>query len=246
MTAIPTPPPLTPVNKTPIWEDFLDIFYAPSVVFERRKADPKFFIGFLVVSILAAVILLAGKGLLQGAFDADFARGIALAMKKNPQLTPEMMEKGKAIGQTFTTVFLGIATPIAILLVGPILWLCGKAVGATEEIGAAWMVAMYAYFPRVLGSVFLVVQPLLLSNDSIKGMTSLSVGPARFFDPATSNLGVMALMGRLDLFTIWGTVLLAIGLKVTGKVSLGKALTAAGLVWLIASAWPVIAGLRAG
>jgi hypothetical protein len=40
-------------------------------------------------------------------------------------------------------------------------------------------------------------------------------------------------MGRLDLITIWVTVLLAVGLRVTGKVSKGRAAIFGILMWLI-------------
>ena len=43
-------------------------------------------------------------------------------------------------------------------------------------------------------------------------------------------------MGRLDVFTIWVTVLLAIGLAVTGNVSRSRAAIAAAIVWLLGAA----------
>ncbi|HEY9428204.1 MAG TPA: hypothetical protein VIR34_13695, partial [Gemmatimonadaceae bacterium] len=42
-----------------------------------------------------------------------------------------------------------------------------------------------------------------------------------------------ALLARVDIFTIWVTVLLAIGLSVTGKISRQKAAFAAIIVWII-------------
>ena len=40
-------------------------------------------------------------------------------------------------------------------------------------------------------------------------------------------------LGRFDLITIWVTVLLAVGLYVTGKVSKGRATIFGVLMWLI-------------
>lgn len=244
MSAIPTPPPLSPTEKTPVWEDLLDILYAPSRVFERRRAEPRILVPFLVVTILVAVILLAGKGLLQGAFDADFARGMATAMKANPQLTPDQMEKGRGFAQTFTTVLLLVGAPIAMLLLGVIIWICGKIVGAAEDIAAAYMIAAYAYVPRIIGAVVLVAQPVVLPPESVKGFASLSVGPARFLDPDTANKLAMAFGMRLDLFTIWSTAIIAIGLQVTGKVSAAKAWIVAAIVWFLPSVFAIIGALR--
>jgi hypothetical protein len=40
-------------------------------------------------------------------------------------------------------------------------------------------------------------------------------------------------MGRFDLITIWLTILLAVGLYVTGKVSKGRAVAFGIAMWLI-------------
>jgi hypothetical protein len=47
------------------------------------------------------------------------------------------------------------------------------------------------------------------------------------------------------VFTIWVTVLLAIGLSVTGKIPRRRAAIAAGLVWLLGAVPLVLSALRA-
>jgi hypothetical protein len=54
-------------------------------------------------------------------------------------------------------------------------------------------------------------------------------------DPDTTNPLLYQLLGRLDLITIWVTVLLAIGLYVTGKVSKERAVVFGILIWIIGS-----------
>lgn len=244
MTAIPTPPPLTP-EPPAAWEDLLEIFYAPSAVFERRKATPQFWLAFAVVAVLVAVILYAGKGILQPAFDAEFTRGMAQAMKANPQLTADQVEKGRGFATTATTIFLVFGAPIAMLILGPIIWLCGKMVGAVEDVTAAWMIAALAYVPRIIGAVLLVAQPLVMPPEKVNGFASLAIGPARFLDPDSSSKLLMLVATRLDLFTVWSTVIIAIGVKVLGKVNWAKAWTAATVVWLIPALFGLIGVLRA-
>ncbi|MGH7589884.1 MAG: YIP1 family protein [Gemmatimonadales bacterium] len=244
MTAIPTPPPLSP-EAPAAWEDLLEIFYAPSAVFERRKASPRFWLAFAVVSVLVGVILFAGKGLLQPAFDGEFTRGMAQAIKNNPQLTPEQVEKGRGFATTITTVIFVFGAPIAMLLLGPIIWLCGKIVGAVEDVTAAWMIAALAYVPRIIGAVALVGQPLVMPPEKVNGFASLALGPARFLDPESSSKLLLLIAGRLDIFTIWSTVIIAIGLKVLGKVPTAKAWMAAAVVWLVPMLLGLIGVLRA-
>jgi len=51
-------------------------------------------------------------------------------------------------------------------------------------------------------------------------------------------------VGRIDVFTIWVTVLVAIGLAVTGKISRGKAAIAAAIVWLVGALPTLASALR--
>jgi hypothetical protein len=48
----------------------------------------------------------------------------------------------------------------------------------------------------------------------------------------------------VDVFTIWETVLLAIGLEVTGKVSKSNAYLAAAIVWFIGALPALLGALR--
>ena len=50
---------------------------------------------------------------------------------------------------------------------------------------------------------------------------------------------LLAVVGRIDLFTIWVTVLLVIGLSVTGGISRARAFMAAPIIWA-AGAIPLI------
>ena len=56
--------------------------------------------------------------------------------------------------------------------------------------------------------------------------------------PAVFHI-LLALFGRVDVFTIWITILLAIGLSATGGISRSRAAMAAALVWL-AGALPAL------
>ena len=83
-----------------------------------------------------------------------------------------------------------------------------------------------------------------MKPEQLTGLTALSFGPARFVDPTTTSPVVVQLLNRFDLFTIWVTVLLAIGLCVTGRVSKQRAAIAGVLFWVVGSLWPVLSALR--
>jgi len=234
-----------PPQKTALWEDFLEIFYAPSRVFARRGGN-EWGIPLLVLIVLAAILTFATWGLLKPLVDAESARAFAERVSKL-NLTPEQIEQQRdAIAKFsgFVPIIIIAATAVLPLIVGLFLWLVGKAVGAVESLGEAIMIGVYSYFPRLIGSVVLAGQAALMPEDKLKGLASVSIGPARFMDPEQTSAGMLAMAGRLDLFIVWSTVLLAIGLKVKGKVSMGQAAIAAFVVWLLGSIQAIAALVR--
>ena len=237
---LPPAPTAKPASR---WEDFMDIFYAPSSVFARR-ASSGFGIPMLVVTLLIGLIFLANSGVMQPIMDAEFTRATAAAMKKNPQVTAEQMAQFRGMGEKFAKVFAFIVTPVAIFCIGVVLWLVGKLVDAKQTVGAALMVAAYAYLPRVVEGVVGGIQGLLMDPASLNGRFALSLGAGRFFDPDTASPLLLAIVGRLDVFTIWVTVLLVIGLAVTGKIPRQKAAIAGVIVWIIGGLPTLLTALR--
>jgi hypothetical protein len=238
-TAAAAPAP----KKTALWEDFIDIFYAPSEVFARR-INSGFFIPMLVVTVLVGLIFLATSSAMQPIMDAEFTRGMASAQKANPNMTEAQLQTAKSIGQTFAKIGAFVFMPIVIFLTGLFLWVVGKFFGAKETLGAALMVAAYANVIKVVASIAGAVQVLLLDTSSMNGIMRLSLGVGRFFDPDTTSPVVMALVGRLDVFTIWVTILLGIGLSVTGKISRANAMIAAALLWFLGAVPALLQALR--
>jgi len=226
----------------PIWEDFLEIFYSPRTVFERRK-NSGFMVPYLVLVIVGIGLFFLGRHLLQPVFDAEMDRGMALAMKKNPQFTPEMAEKSKAFMQGVGVAIFPIIVLLVPFLVGISLWLFGKILEARQELSAACLVAVYSQFPRLLEGLVNLLQAGVLPAERLTSHYALQLGPARFLDPDTQGV-LISVLGRLDVITLWCTVLLAIGLSVTGKIALKKAAIAAGLVWLLPTLYVVWSAVR--
>ena len=140
-----------------IWEDFIDIFYAPSAVFRRRE-NGNFFIPLAVITIVCGVLFYLNSGALQPMFDAEFDRGMAIAMRQNPNMPPEAVERISSFAVRMQQVVMFIFIPLAIFGVGVTTWLAGKLVDAKQTFRAALIVAAYAYAPRILDSVLLGLQ----------------------------------------------------------------------------------------
>lgn len=238
-----TEPTVAATTPTPsLWEDFVDIFFSPASVFRRRERA-SWFIPLLIVTVVVGVIAFASRGVLQPVFDAEFEKA-ADAMRKNPQVTEDMIGRARGVFEFTRTWGAIVLTPISILVVGFMTWLVAKLVDARQELHAAMVVAAYSFVPRVVQSIANAVQGLVLSPDQLNGIVKLSFSPARFVDPATTKPVVVQILNRFDLFTIWVTVLLAIGVYVTGRVSKQRAAIAGVLFWVVGGIPAILGALR--
>src|SRR5437773_8875406 len=99
-TATPAPPATKP---TSLWEDFIDIFFQPADVFRRRE-NASYWPPLIVVSVVLALFTLANANVLQPIFDAEMSRQIAAATKQNAQMTPEIAQRMRSVGEMIQRV----------------------------------------------------------------------------------------------------------------------------------------------
>jgi hypothetical protein len=218
-------------SKAAIWEDFIDIFYAPSQVFRRREQGSPV-IPIVIIALLVGTIFFLNSGALRPIFDAEFDRQMAAQMRSDPRITPEVIDRMRSVVHRVGQVGLFLYVPIAAAGIGLATWLAGKIVDARQSLRAAFVVGAYALAPRVLEGVVNGIQGLVLDPSQMDGRFRITFGPGRLLDPDTVSPLLIALVGRLDVFTIWITVLIAIGLSVTGRIPIARAAVAAAIVWM--------------
>lgn len=232
--------------KTPsVWEDFIDIFTSPSAVFARR-ANAGFGIALLVLTVVLIALYLGTKPLLQPIIDAEFARGAAQAMKQNPQVTAEQMDKMRGMADKFGAIAFAVIIPIRVVIVGLVLWLVAKLFESQLTASSAMMVTTYASFPMIIASVAAGLICYFADPARLTHRYMATLGLGRFLSPDQAAHMPGALLGRVDVFTIWVTVLIGVGAYVVGKVPKGKAAATAVIVWLVGALPGVVSALRAG
>ncbi|HEY9448129.1 MAG TPA: YIP1 family protein [Gemmatimonadaceae bacterium] len=233
----------TAAPKTaPIWEDFIDIFVSPSEVFTRRRGRG-FFVPLLVFTVIVAALTIGTRSLMQPVYDAVWAQASAQIVKQNPQITGEQLAKARGMQEKLGPIFAVVVTPIVVLLTGLVLWLVGKLFDSEQTMGDAMMVSTYSAFPKILFFVAAALIALLVDPATITSQYSVTLGVGHFIDTAAHPI-LGAVVGRLDLFTIWVTVLLALGLHVTGKVPKTQAAIAAAIIWLLGMLPALLGAIR--
>jgi hypothetical protein len=238
-TAEPAP------GKVGLWEDFVDIFYAPSSVFARR-ADGKFGMALLFLVVVVTILYFLTKNAIQPMMDAEFARRSVDMLRKNPNLTSEQLASGQHFFEMLGPIFIALGLTLTVLATGLVLWVVGKLFDAKESLSAAIMIATYAEVPRIVQTITNAAQGLLMSPESLNSMNAVGFSLARFIDPDHGSAVLIALASRVDLFTIWITVLLAIGLHVVGKISKQQAAIVAAITWVIGALPAVFGAIRQG
>jgi hypothetical protein len=229
------PPPFdnTPVAEPPQMSEvgtLGSIFFEPGRTFEDLRRKPRFILGALLITLLASVLTSA---LAYKIGDENMKRFMVEQFEKNPQtqqMSGEQKTQAMALQLTIITVtryLVPLFVIIGLAIGGLIYWLAIKAFGGSGNYLHALSIWIYASIPPTVVMVIANCIVLLLkSTDEIDVATSqrgvLTANPSFLIDGKASPV-LATLIGTLDVFMIWGWVLAAIGLRITGKISSGSA-----------------------
>ena len=222
-----------PVEKASVFEDYIDIFHAPSQVFARRAASG-FGLHLLLVSLVSAALAFANRGYMRQVFAAEGDRTVAKMTAANPQISPEVVERTRAMSESSGLFFGYVGTPLIILLMALFVWALARWVaGARISYGQAALITTLAWIPRLVGSFITTIQVAVMDTSNETSMFGLSASPARFMDSETTNPKLYGIAGSFDVFAIWFTILIAIGIAVIGRVPRSKGYIAASVFFVL-------------
>lgn len=217
-------------KPTSRWEDFIDIFYTPTTVYERRQSQspwPTIWIITIALTIITVLTFNSVGPLIESEMRGEMAKQMA----KNAQMTQDNVDMGIRI-QMFVRRWMGLFTPLGVLLVALFVWIVAKIVGAKETYGGALIAVTYASIIGLVAALILGAQALVLDVSNMTSPDQLSLSAARFADKATTSPALYALLKALDVFGIWSLVVMAIGVRVTGKTSRNQAMAFAA-IWFV-------------
>jgi hypothetical protein len=235
--------PAAAIEKVSLVEDFVDIFFAPAKVFARR-ATGGVWGPFLIVTILVAVLAFVNSGTMRGVMDAEVNRAVAQAMEKNPSLTEEQMSGMRGMMEMSMKWVTVVIVPIMLCVFGLCVMIVGKILGGTLGFGTGVMIASYAFVPRVLEQMLIAIQALVLDTAGYTSRWQFSLGVGRFLDPSGPQ-GILNTLGRLDLFTLWVTALVVLGLMHAAKVPKQKAILGGVILFVLGGVpalWQLVTG----
>ncbi len=218
-------------------DDLLEMFVAPSKVFERRR-DRGYGALLLVLVVLTLLIMVATMGLSAPYWDAQFELGVRQAAEKG-QAMPEgaMSDTARSFGRWAGAIGGAIFVPIFVWIGAVFVLLGAKVAGTSLSYRQGATIFTLAGVPRLLSPIAVAVQGLIADPASIRSLSDASLGPARFFDPATTPSVVLSVLSNFDVVNLWAFALVGIGISVMGRVSrasgfVGMAVVFAGVLLL--------------
>lgn len=220
-------------------DDLLEIFTAPSKVFERRR-DGGYGKLLLVLVALAVMIYLATMGLTSPFWDAQFDLTMRQAAEKGNPVPAEGMEMARTMMKWSGVIGSALILPIVVWLGALFVMLGAKVAGGSVNYRQGALIVTLASFPRLLGPIIMAVLGLVLAPETIRSISDGALGPARFFDPMTTSPVLLGIMANFELTSLWSIVLIALGISVIARVSRGSGWVGAAVVFACTLALTII------
>lgn len=182
------------------------MIFSPGEQFERMRERPVIWWPLILVTILmTAVAVLTALG-------TDYSAVPGLEMSAEDQ---EMMKIFGAVGAGVAGFF---GTPISFLIFGLILWGIAKIAKSNVTFKQMFSLMIFISFITMIGQLLNQLIILAIAGDPTILLTSLNS-----FVGATGILG--AVLGTIEVFSIWYYILLALGLIKVAMLSKPVALT---------------------
>lgn len=201
-----------------VFARILGIFINPRETMDDIAARPTWIVPMVLViltSVLSVVLL------------QDIIMDKAAAeMAKNPNMTQEQIDQAMPFvkGVTWISVLVGVPI-INVLIAGLFIFIGNVILGGQTNFKTAFSVTSWSGLISVLGSLILI--PILRAKGELTSATSLS-----FLDPSgDEGAPLFFLLSQIDLFRLWGMIVLGLGFAAAYKFSSKKGVTTALVVW---------------
>lgn len=187
------------------------ITLSPKATFEQVAARPRWFGALLAVALLGAVIV--GGFMMTGVGQSAWLdQAVTSTERMGNTVSDEQyarMEKMAPYAPYFTVGSMLVVMPVGLLVTAAVLFAVFNAVlGGTATFKQVFATVAHSAFVWVVGWIFTV--PLNYARESMSSPTNLSVLVPMLDEDAF----ITRLLGSVDLFMVWWTVVLAIGMAV--------------------------------
>ncbi len=122
-----------------------------------------------------------------------------------------------------------VALLIGYLVRGFLLFLLGLALGGRASFRQVWRMAVWTTLPNVARTLAQAIASLITRGQPELGLRYILTDA----ELANASPYLLTFLSKIDLYVIWGLVLIGFGMAATSKLSRGKAALVALIYWLI-------------
>ena len=213
----------------------LGVLVAPGDTFRSIAARPTWLAPLLAMVLLATVV----TSMVSARLDmAQLIRHQLEAAGSQPSLEQidQRLETVKKL-QPYLALFQGlVAAPAVYLVCALLFWVAFKLLGSDLGYKASFATTLHGLLPLGLVQALLAIPVIWnrasFTQDEARSGSFLASNLATF---APDGIGPVAraLLGSVDLFSIWAVVLLVIGYRIVARVSRGAAVGVVLSLWLL-------------
>lgn len=213
----------------------LGVFTSPDRTFADIAREPHFVLCLAVQAVVGAAYWIY---MVQRVGAYNLARQALLQSARGRAMDPTAQQQAATISAKVYQ-FIGYTTPVLVIISALVMGaiILGVSVfllGHESKYKQALSVTCHALLTQTLFALLAMLLLTLMADPTTFQFTNpIGTNPAFFMDKASSSPFIYAFATHLDLFSLWGVVLLAIGLAKMG----GKKGKFAGAFWAIFGLW---------
>ncbi|NDJ34198.1 MAG: hypothetical protein GYB64_05985 [Chloroflexi bacterium] len=221
-----------PVERLSPPQAFLGVLLRPKATFETMRDVPTAHWWVVaVVAVLGLVLSRVGDTLAQrNVINATLEAGGVTAGGGGTALL--------VFGLVVSIVIGLIGLAIGYLIRGGLTFGLSLALGGKTNFKQAFRMAVWTALPEAIGGLLIGIASLLTGRSPAQGLSAALSAQEALEMPI-----VNAVLSQVDIFLIWGFVLLAIGAAVTARVNNIKGLIIAAAFYVLAMLVPILAAL---
>jgi len=231
--ASPLSPGVDPGPKPNSFQRVIGVLFSPDATFASIARRPDWVLPLVLILVTS---LLGGFVIGQ---HVDFGAATREAMEQNKNVSSEQVDRAVKMTNTFGKVFSYLSPVIGaifLLIIAGILLLAFRLFGGEGDFKQAFSVVCYASVPTILKSILTMII-IMARGGMIPAQTLATVvrsNPGFLVNYKTQPMA-FALLGSLDLFTIWYLVLLIIGFAYVSRFSKAKSAAIIISLWILAT-----------
>jgi len=180
-------------------------------------------------------------------------QGVEMSAEEQAQMEQSM---SIAASPLITVVFPAVGSAVG-LVVGWLMWagglyLASTTLGGRSPFGQVFRTVVWAWLPYtlrgLLQTVYILVSGQLIANPGLSGMVQENqpISEIVLAPPGLGQTILLAFLSRVDLFLVWGLILLVIGVTVVTHLPRRKAVLVTLVVWILLTAVSILPALVGG